>query len=101
MPQITRGDTLTTLNDSPPQSTFTSISVPLSSRVSAKLKAKIFADEYVDFGALLSSSPKNKGKYSLLLLFLFEQVGYIIISHGNAKRLSFSKKSSPKTVLSN
>ena len=36
-----------------------------------------------------------------LLLFLFEQVGYIIILQGNAKRLSFSKKSSPKTVFSN
>ena len=35
--------------------------MPLSSRVSAKLKAKI----YVDFGALLSSSPNNEGKYSL------------------------------------
>ena len=39
--------------------------MPLSSRVSAKLKAKIFVNEYVDFGALLSSSPNNEGKYSL------------------------------------
>ena len=60
-----RGGAPTILNDSWPQSTFTSISVPLSSRVSAKLKAKIFANEYVDFGALLSSSPNNEGKYSL------------------------------------
>ena len=60
-----RGGTPTTLTDSRPQTTFTSISVPLSSRVSAKLKAKIFANEYVDFGALLSSSPNNEGKYSL------------------------------------
>ena len=55
-----RGGALTILNDSRPQSTFTSISVPLSSRVSAKLKAKIFANEYVDFGALLSSSPNDE-----------------------------------------
>ena len=55
----------TTLNNSRPQGTFTSISVPLVSRVSAKLKAKIFANEYVDFRALLSSSPNNEGKYSL------------------------------------
>ena len=56
-----RGGAPTILNDSWPQSTFTSISVPLSSRVRAKLKAKIFANEYVDFGALLSSSPNTKG----------------------------------------
>ena len=37
----------------------------LLSRVSAKLKAKIFANEYVDFGALLSSSSNDEGKYSL------------------------------------
>ena len=60
-----RGGAPTTLNGSRPQSTFMSISVPLSSRVSAKLKAKMFANEYVDFGALLSSSPNNEGKYSL------------------------------------
>ena len=60
-----RGGAPTILNDSRPQSPFTSISVPLISRVSAKLKAKIFANEYVDFGALLSSSPNNEGKYSL------------------------------------
>ena len=59
------GGTPTTLTDSRTQTTFTSISVPLSSRVSAKLKAKIFANEYVDFGALLPSSPNNEGKYSL------------------------------------
>ena len=60
-----RGGAPTTLNDSRPQSTFTSISVPLSSRVSAKLKAKIFANEYVDLGALLSSSRNNEGEYPL------------------------------------
>ena len=52
-------------SDLRPKTTFTSISVPLSARVSSKLKAKIFANEYVDFGALLSSSPHNEGKYSL------------------------------------
>ena len=60
-----RGGAPTTLNGSQPQSTFTSISVSLSSRVSAKLKAKIFANEYVDFGALLSSSRNNEGEYPL------------------------------------
>ena len=60
-----RGGAPPILNDSRPQSTFTSISVPLSSRVSAKLKAKIFVNEYVDFGALLSSFPNNERKCSL------------------------------------
>ena len=60
-----RGGAPTTLNGSRPKSTFTSISVSLSSRVSAKLKVKIFANEYVDFGALLSSSRNNEGKYPL------------------------------------
>ena len=46
---------------------FYDISVPLSSRVRAKLKAKIFANEYVDFGALLSSSPNSERKYSLAM----------------------------------
>ena len=61
------GDAISPLvsSDSRPQTTFTSIPVPLSSRVSSKLKAKIFANEYVDFGALLSSFPHNEGKYSL------------------------------------
>ena len=60
-----RGGAPTTLNGSRPQSTFTSISVSLSSRVSAKLKFKIFANEYVDFGPLFSSFRNNKGKYPL------------------------------------
>ena len=60
-----RGGAPTTLKDSRPQSTFTSISVPLSSSVSAKLKVKIFANEYEDFGALLCSSPNNEGNIHL------------------------------------
>lgn len=61
------GDAISPLasSDSRPQTTFSSIPVPLSSRVSSKLKAKIFANEYVDFGTLLSSFPHNEGKYSL------------------------------------
>ena len=53
------------LGEPQPQQIFTSIAVGLPARVSAKLKAKIWANEYVDFGALLSSSPQNEGKYSL------------------------------------
>ncbi|KAJ7383873.1 hypothetical protein OS493_025197, partial [Desmophyllum pertusum] len=55
----------TGLNDPKPQTPFTSVSVALTSRVSPKIKAKIWANEYIDFGTLLSSSPQNEGKYSL------------------------------------
>ena len=43
---------------------FTSVSVNLSSRVGSKLKAKIWANEYVEFGALLASTPQVD-KYAL------------------------------------
>ena len=53
-------------SDNPqPRQVFTSMSVGLPSRVSSKLKSKIWANEYVDFGALLFSSPQHEGKYSL------------------------------------
>lgn len=52
-------------SDPKPTQAFTSLAVSLASRVSAKLKAKIWANEYVHFGSLLFSSPQNEGKYSL------------------------------------
>lgn len=52
-------------SDPRPPQVFTSISVGLTSRVSAKLKGKIWANDYVDFGSLLFSSPQSEGKYSL------------------------------------
>ena len=52
-------------NDPRPQNLFTSISVPLTSRVSSKIKAKIWANEFISFGTLLSDSPQEVGKYSL------------------------------------
>ena len=55
----------TDINGPRPQSMFTSISVPLASRVSPKIKARIWANEYINFGTLLSDSPQNEGKYSL------------------------------------
>ena len=45
---------------------FHSIAVPSGSRISAKIKAKIWAEEFVDFGSLLDPSP-NPDKYSLFL----------------------------------
>ena len=53
--------------DSPaPKQIFSSVAVSLSSRVSSKVKAKIWSNEYLDFGTLLSFSPNNQ-KYSLSL----------------------------------
>ncbi|XP_044183018.1 uncharacterized protein LOC122963589 [Acropora millepora] len=43
---------------------FHSIAVPLGSRISARIKAKIWAEEFVDFGSLLDPSP-TPDKYSL------------------------------------
>ena len=43
---------------------FASIAVALGSHVTPKLKRKIWANEYIDFGALLSVSPATE-KYSL------------------------------------
>ena len=47
-----------------PKQIFTSVSVNLSSRVGSKIKAKIWANEYVEFGALLASTPQVD-KYAL------------------------------------
>ena len=49
-----------------PSSRFESIAVPLGSRVTAKIKTKIWADEFVDFGALLDTKPQQE-KYSLAI----------------------------------
>ena len=51
--------------DQTPQVQFTSVSVHFTSRVSSKIKAKIWADEYINFGSLLSDSSQHQGKYSL------------------------------------
>ena len=50
--------------DSPaPKQIFSSAAVSLSSRVSSKVKAKMWSNEYLDFGTLLSFSPNNQ-RYS-------------------------------------
>ena len=51
-------------SDPQPRQVFTSIAVGLTSQVGVKLKGKIWANEYVDFGSLWFSSPRNEGKYS-------------------------------------
>ena len=45
---------------------FSSIAIDLGSRVTPKIKAKIWANEYIDLGALLSLSP-NQDRYSISL----------------------------------
>ena len=45
---------------------FASIAVALGSNVSPKLKAKIWANEFIEFGSLLTSSP-NQDRYSVCL----------------------------------
>ena len=46
-----------------PSHPYSSIAVNLGSRVSAKIKAKIWANEYIDFGALLSVAPLEKSLF--------------------------------------
>ena len=53
-----------------PRQVFTSIGITLGARVSAKLKAKIWANEYVDFGALLSVAPP-RDKFTLSMSSTF------------------------------
>jgi len=48
----------------PSEQLFYSIAVPLGSRISSNLKTKIWAEEFIDFGSLLDTSP-NPDKYSL------------------------------------
>lgn len=43
---------------------FASIGVPLGSRLSARIKNKIWSDEFINFGSLLDTSP-NPDKFSL------------------------------------
>ena len=56
---LSAGMSISNSNDKPSEVNFTSVAIDLEARVSAKLKAKIWADEYIDFGALLSSFPDD------------------------------------------
>ncbi|KAM7446171.1 hypothetical protein ABFA07_005515 [Porites harrisoni] len=50
-----------------PSHPFSSIAVLLGSRVSAKIKAKIWSNEYIDFGVLLSVAPPRE-KFALSMV---------------------------------
>ena len=56
---LSAGMSISNSNDKPSEVNFTSVAIDLEARVLAKLKAKIWADEYIDFGALLSSFPDD------------------------------------------
>ena len=56
---LSDGMSISNSNDKPSEVNFTSVAIDLAAWVSAKLKAKIWADEYIDFGALLSSFPDD------------------------------------------
>ena len=47
-----------------PHKTFSSVTFDLESRVSDRIKAKIWAHEYVDFGSLLTVTP-DESKYRI------------------------------------
>ena len=57
---LSAGMSISNSNDKPSEVNFTSVAIDLEARVSAKLKAKIWANEYIDFGALLSSFPDDE-----------------------------------------
>jgi len=59
---ITEGDS--TISARPPGKPFSSVAITLESRVSDKIKNKIWRDEYVDLGALLSSTTEDP-KYAV------------------------------------
>ena len=61
-----KADTPATKAGNQPYQIFTSIAINLGARLSTKLKAKIWANEYIDFGALLSVSlPHEKFALSM------------------------------------
>ena len=54
------------LTESRPATEFRSVAISLAARVSSKIKAKIWAQEFIDLGSLLSISPSSNS-YSLSL----------------------------------
>jgi hypothetical protein len=47
-------------SDSRPREVFSSASLPIDARVPDKLKAKIWAHEYFEFGQLISTMPSDE-----------------------------------------
>ena len=61
---LSAGTSISNSHDTPSEDTFTSVAIDLEARVSAKLKAKIWAHENIEFGALLSSLT-DQDKFSI------------------------------------
>ena len=57
-------NTVCSTTESRPSSAFNSMSIPIDSRVDPKLRAKIWSNEFFEFGLLLNSSP-SEGRYSI------------------------------------
>lgn len=71
-----------------PDGTFSSVIFDLESRVSDRIKAKIWANEYVDFGSLLSVSP-DESKYRLSVANDHDHPS-LCLEHVKPKRRSLS-----------
>ncbi len=63
-PQLTNINTVEQRNGTPTQ-IFLSTSLPIDSRVSAKLKGKIWDEEFVDFGSLLGNPGSEKYQFAV------------------------------------
>ena len=89
---LSAGMSISNSNDKPSEVNFTSVAIDLEARVSAKLKEKIWANEYVDFGALLSSFP-NDEKFVLSLLLILPRLTTQYVESSIICRHVFPRKS--------
>ena len=71
-----------------PHETFSSVTFDLESRVSDRLKAKIWANEYVDFGSLLTVTP-DESKYRISVTNEHDNPS-LCLEHVKPKRRSLS-----------
>ena len=71
-----------------PDDTFSTVTFDLESRVSERIKAKIWAHKYVDFGSLLSVAPEES-KYRLSVTHSQDQPS-LCLEHVKPKRRSLS-----------
>ena len=71
-----------------PDDTFSSVTFDLESRVSDRVKAKIWANEYVDFASLLSVAPEES-KYRLSVTHSHDQPS-LCLEHVKPKRRGLS-----------
>ena len=71
-----------------PDDTFSSVTFDLESRVPDRIKAKIWANEYVEFGSLLSVAPEES-KYRLSVTHSQDQPS-LCLEHVKPKRRSLS-----------